>query len=102
MKPIFLHTPMAIVAFLELGHGEASLCQVLEDTTVKDLFLQRSIESFGNTIGLRFGDQSAVCSTALLRKGFIPPRDLLRGVDARQQPFERLRTGMAHRSRDTA
>ena len=48
---------MAIVAFLELGHGDTNLGEVLEDTTVEDLFLQRPIESFGNTIGLRFGDE---------------------------------------------
>src|ERR1035438_2548667 len=48
---------MAIVAFLELGHGDTNLGEVLEDTTVEDLFLQRPIESFGNTIGLWFGDK---------------------------------------------
>ena len=48
---------MEIVAFLELGDGDTNPFEVLVDTTVEDLFLQRPIESFGNTIGLRFGDE---------------------------------------------
>ncbi len=48
---------MVIVAILEFGDGGVNFFEVFENTTVEDLFLQRPIESFGNTIDLRFGDE---------------------------------------------
>ena len=46
-----------IVSFLELGHGDAYLVDVAEDAAVDGLLLQRPVETFGDAVGLRFGDQ---------------------------------------------
>ncbi|HPT51616.1 MAG TPA: hypothetical protein PKZ22_15775 [Accumulibacter sp.] len=48
---------MAIVAFLELGYGDTNVGEVFVDTSMEELVLQRPIDSFGDTIGLRFGDK---------------------------------------------
>ena len=88
---------MAIVAFLEFGHGDTNLCEVLEDTTVEDLFLQRPVESFGNTMGLRFGDEGEAWRDA-------PELDLVEEViggilravvHAQSQPASRAGAGIA-------
>ncbi len=88
---------MEIVAFLELGDGDTNPFEVLEDTTVEDLFLQRPIESFGNTIGLRFGDEGEAWRDA-------PELDLVEEVvsgilravvHAQSQPASRVGAGSA-------
>ena len=48
---------MAIVTILERGHGGAHLFDVLEDTAVNGLLLQRPVETLGYAIGLRLGDE---------------------------------------------
>ena len=48
---------MTIVAFLELGDGEAHLLDIPEDAAVDRLFLQRPVEAFGHPVGLGFGDE---------------------------------------------
>jgi hypothetical protein len=48
---------MAILTILEFGHGDKNFVEILEDAAMEHLFLERPIEPFGNTIGLRFGDE---------------------------------------------
>jgi hypothetical protein len=48
---------MAIVTIPERGHGGAHLFDVLEDTAVNSLLLQRPVETPGDTIGLRLGNE---------------------------------------------
>jgi hypothetical protein len=48
---------VAIVAFLELGDGDAHVLDIPEGTAVNGLFLQRSVEALCDAIGLRLGDE---------------------------------------------
>jgi len=45
--------PMAIVAFLERGDGDAHRIDIPEDAAVDRLFLQRSVKALGYPVGLR-------------------------------------------------
>jgi len=58
MKPSFwlrrncvFETPMAVVTIPERGHGGTHLFDVLEDTAVNGLLLQRSVETLGHAVG---------------------------------------------------
>ena len=48
---------MAIVAVPELCHGSADFLDVLEDTAVDGLLLERAVEAFSDAIGLRLGNE---------------------------------------------
>ena len=48
---------MAIVTILELGDRRANFFEISEDTAVNGLLLQRSVEAFGDAVGLRLGDE---------------------------------------------
>jgi len=42
---------MAVVTIPERGHGGTHLFDVLEDTAVNGLLLQRSVETLGHAVG---------------------------------------------------
>ena len=46
---------MAIVSILELGDSLPDLFEVAEDAPMNDLFLQRAVKAFGDTVGLWLG-----------------------------------------------
>ena len=54
---------MTIAVLLELGHSDGNLFDVLEDTAMADLSLQRPFEAFGNAIGLRLGGECETSET---------------------------------------
>ena len=55
---------MAIVSILERGDGLPDLFEVAEDAPMNDLFLQRAVEAFGDTVGFVFGHNGEARSDA--------------------------------------
>ena len=58
---------MAIVAALALCHGVADFLNILEDTAVDGLLLERPVEAFSDAIGLRL-----IATTSVQPKGASP------------------------------
>ena len=55
---------MAIVSILELGDSLPDLFEVAEDAPMNRLLLQRTVEAFGDTVGLWFGNKGETRSDA--------------------------------------
>jgi len=67
---------MAIVTIGKGGDGGPNFLDVLEDAAMNGLLLQCSVEAFGDTIGLRFGDEGEA-------RGDTPEPDLVEKVIGR-------------------